>query len=44
MYCFNSSRIFPSTTFFAEGKKVKGWLGMESVGGVGLDVMLCYVM
>ena len=27
---------FPSTTFFAEGKKVKGWLGMMCFGaGIG---------
>ena len=29
--------IFSIHYFFAEGKKVKGWLGMEGVRGVGLD-------
>ena len=28
--------IFSIHYFFTEGKKIKGWLGMEGVGGVGL--------
>ena len=30
------SYIFSIHYFFAEGKEVKGWLGMECLGGVGL--------
>ena len=32
-----SKAFFSIHYFFAEGKKVKGWFGMEGVGGVGLD-------
>ena len=33
----NRRLIFSIHYFFTEGKKVKGWLGIEGVGGVGLD-------